>query len=309
MQKTKYKKISVLFSAVVIFILSCFSVAAKTNTSATMTLICKKDNTILTGMNWDIYYIGQRTENTYTLEGAFADYPVSIDATSTDSMVNAAATLENYAVVDHIPYTNAGIIDADGYLKFTGLASGLYLVSGNVFNQGVVFYQPTPVLVEINLEFEKPDIDLIVYPKIKYALLSEIDMNNIVKKLWIDSKETHEPIDVDIYKNGDFYESVTLSEENKWSYNWTATEYAQWRVREVNAPPEYSVNYKSDNGKFIIENTFHGVEPTTVVTTTAPPTVLPQTGQMWWPVFVLGFGGIILIIIGLSVKGKKRSKK
>ncbi len=301
-------KITIFLSVAIMLIISCFSGVYASEDTATLTLICKKENTILTGMNWDIYYIGQRTENTYTLEGDFADYPVSIDATSTNSMVNAAATLENYAVVDHISYTNSDIIDTEGYLKFSDLKSGLYLVSGHVFNQGVVFYQPTPVLVEINLEVEKPDIDLIVYPKIKYALLSEIDMNNKLKKLWIDSKETHDPIEVDIYKNGDFYESVTLSEENEWSYNWTATEYAQWRVREVNAPPEYSVNYQSDNGKFIIENTFHGVEPTTVVTTTAPP-VLPQTGQMWWPVFVLGLGGIILIIIGLSIKGKKRSKK
>ncbi len=308
MQKKIYTEITAFLSAAVILFLACFSGVYASEKTATMTLICKRADTVLTGMNWDVYYVGQRTGNSYTLEGDFADYQVSIDATSTDSMVNAAVTLENYAIVDNIPFTNSGLIDEQGYLKFSELKSGLYLVSGHVFNIGVVYYQPSPVLVEIDLNVEDPDIDLIVYPKIKYALLSEIDMNNTVKKLWLDSKETHEPLDIEIYRNGDLFQSVKLSDENEWTYSWTATEYAQWRVKEVKVPADYSVNYQSDNGKYVIENTFHGVETPIVTTTTAPPQKLPQTGQLWWPVILMGSCGAVLIVVGMRLMGRKRRK-
>lgn len=36
------------------------------------------------------------------------------------------------------------------------------------------------------------------------------------------------------------------------------------------------------------------------------PTQLPQTGQLWWPVPILGLGGIILIAIGAYWKRKKK---
>ncbi len=306
MQKKAINKITAVFSAILIFIAVCTGIVHAEQQTATLTLICKRADTILTGMNWDIYYIGQRSGDGYNLEGAFSGYPVTMDVHSTDSMVNAAVTLENYAIVDKIPLSFSGYIDEQGYLTFSGLSSGLYLVSGHVFNIDEVFYQPSPVLVEIDLERDDPDIDLIVYPKIRYALLSEINMNNTVKKLWLDSKQSHDPLDIEIYKNGDLYKAVTLSEENEWSYSWEATEYAQWRVKEVTVPTDYSVNYYSDNGKFVIENTFFGVEPPTETTTTVPPPPVPQTGQLWWPVILMGSLGAVLIVVGLRIKIKNR---
>lgn len=323
MRKIFFNRIPAVLLSILIFAFA-LPLTAVAETDATMTLICKRADTILSGMNWDIYYIGQRCENTYTLEGSFADYPVSIDVSSTQSMVNAAVTLENYAVIDNIPYTHSGYIDEYGYLTFSGLKSGLYLVSGHIFNVDVVFYQPSPVLVEIDLEAEDPDIDLIVYPKIKYALLSEVNLNNSVKKNWFDTKQSHDPIEVEIYKNGDIFDTVTLSEDNDWAHSWKATEYAQWRVKEKVVPKDYTVNYYSDNGKFVIENTsFVSEPPPTETTTELPPEIttetlteitttttvspppLPQTGQLWWPVIVMGSVGAVLIVVGIRLKIKK----
>lgn len=305
MQKKIITKIIVVFSIIAAFTFTCCTGIFASDT-ASLTLICKKANTILTGMNWDIYYVGQRTGDTYRLEGLFANYPVSINPYSVDSMASAALTLENYAIVDEIPYENSGYIDKEGYLKFPALKSGLYLVCGDIFNIAEVFYQPSPTLVEIDTDTENPDIDLIVYPKIKYALLSEVNLNNSLKKLWIDSKETHEPVHVKIFKNGDVYKTVELNEENEWQYNWTATEYAQWRTKEIDIPPQYTVNYYSDNGKFVVENKFNGVEETV---TTAAPQKLPQTGQLWWPVIAMGSVGTASITIGMRLRYKKRRKR
>lgn len=306
MKKTVHIRLIALISAaLMLFISAAVYPSHAISQNGSLTLICRRGNTILTGMNWRLYHVGKCQGDNYVLDGDFSNYPVLIDKKSANVMNNAAVTLENYAILDNLPYINSGVIDDEGYLTFPNLKSGLYMVSGDVFNIKETFYQPSAALIEINTDTDKSDVDLVVYPKVKYALLSEINLNNTVKKIWNDTKQSHEPIDVEIYKNSELHETVTLSEENSWTYSWKATDYSQWRVKEAAVPADYIVNYQIDNGKYAIENTFTGIEAP-VVTTIPEPQKLPQTGQLWWPVIVMGSAGIILIIIGIKLK--KRSK-
>ncbi len=306
------KKIIAILTALMFAFVFTLSMTVSAEDTVSLTLICKKDDTVLTGMNWRLYYIGHRSENTYTFEGDFADYAIDIDATSIDSMSSAATTLENYAIIDQIPCINAGHIDMQGYLVFPYLKSGLYMVSGDIFNIEEVFYQPSPALIEIDTDTEDNNIELIVYPKITYALLSEINLNNIVRKIWNDDKIEHPSIEVEIFRNAELFKTVTLNDENNWQYEWKDTEAAEWRVKEKIVPPDYTVVYKSDNGKFAIENTYNGIEevttesPTTTVITTTVTTEpkLPQTGQLWWPVIAMSGIGAVMIVIGIKMRIK-----
>ncbi len=103
MVKNKYARLAVLFSAVMLIfaVVMSFSVSAA-NDVMSLTLICKKEEKILTGMNWRLYYVGQRSGDGYTLDGDFSNYSVDIKAGDADSMNEAAHTLENNAILDQI---------------------------------------------------------------------------------------------------------------------------------------------------------------------------------------------------------------
>lgn len=310
MIKIKYKRLASLVTAVLlIFAVFLPLSASAADDKVSLTLICKKGDTILTGMNWRLYYVGQRLGSGYTLEGDFSDYSVTMEAANQDSMNKAALTLENYAIVDQIKPINKGQIDENGYLVFPALKSGLYMVSGDVFNIEEVFYKPAVALVEIDTTNDENNVDFVVYPKVKFVLLSEINLNNTVKKIWKDNKKTHDAVTIEIYKNAELFNVVNLSEENKWTYSWKAIDAAEWRVKESIVPKDYEVAYKSDNGNHAVENTFVGIEPPEPTTAPHPPEPsLPQTGQLWWPVFVMGGGGFILIIVGIRINRKNGVK-
>lgn len=309
MNKIKHIRLTAfVFAILMIFSLAFSASAAGVNDKISLTLICRNGNNILTGMNWRIYYVGKRVGNELVLDGSFKDYPVSLESALTDSSGTAANTLENYAIVDRVAPLSSGQIDENGYLVFPELENGLYMVSGDIFNVNEVFYQPMVSLVEIDSSVDESNVEMVVYPKIKYALLSDIDLNNIVKKIWKDNKTFHEDLQVEIYKNAELFKTVTLSEENQWTYKWKANEAASWRVKEVEVPKDYSVVYESSNGKHVIENTFNGIgeiietKPAPTTAPLPPEPKLPQTGQLWWPVVLMGCSGVILIIVGIKIK-------
>ena len=80
-----------------------------------------------------------------------------------------------------------------------------------------------------------------------------------ILKLWKgDSGQVDRPqsIEAEIFRDGVSYQTVTLSEENYWSYSWTAKEDgADWMVVERNVPSGYSVTVEERDTTFILTNT------------------------------------------------------
>ncbi len=323
------KKIYRCFCAAVCFVLTLGMLCSMSfhgsadSIKGSLTLICKKDDIILSGMEWSLYRVGERVGKKYVLGGKFAGYPVSLSDTSAEGLSIAAATLENYAVIDNIGSDAKGIIDAEGYLVFPKLESGLYMVCGKNFYVGETVYEPSAVLVEINPSVGNEGIDLMVYPKVIYKILSETSRTHVLKKIWTDSGQLHPAIQVEIYKGGVLEETVTLDDSNSWTYSWFTENYAEWRVKETVVPAGYSVSYRTSDGQYVIENKYGSdySEETQPVTeqVTSPPSItvtatggsvqkLPQTGQLWWPVPVMACGGIVMIIVGLRLRGSKKSE-
>ena len=133
---------------------------------------------------------------------------------------------------------------------------------------------------------------------------------------------------------------VALSASNGWKYTWTGLDEGKWSVKESVVPTDYAVSYEETTtaeGKTItVKNTKGGggvlgesrekttpketekkkkknVKGTSREGDTASEqgsTRLPQTGQLWWPVWLLSGLAAVLVIIGLILRmsGKKDLK-
>lgn len=299
-----------------------FTASADTVTG-TLTLICRTDDVTLTGLHWDLYRVGSRIGPDFVLDGDFSDYQVDLTDFSAEGMSNAAKSLENYAVVDGIPPLASGETDTDGLMKFENLVPGLYLLSGTDLVIGTTTYVPSTLLLEIDSSGQSVDLD--AYPKIIYRIDSSEVVIYTVKKIWRTEDgqpvDTTAPIIAEIYCNNELYETITLSDENDWTYTWEGESTDEWRVKEVNIPDNCTVVYDSNETQFAIVNTVsppivtttttittsNKTETTTTtkvtVTTTKKPNdeKIPQTGQLWWPVPLLGLLGIICIAVGFRI--------
>ena len=114
-----------------------------------------------------------------------------------------------------------------------------------------------------------------------------------VRKVWSNDnlKERPDSVTVTLYNGDVAYDSVRLGAWNNWSYSWKdLNAYGNWQVIETNIPRGYTPYYSVNNG---------------VVTITNSRTLI-QTGQLNWPIWVLGGAGLVLILGGAVVLGKKK---
>ena len=117
-----------------------------------------------------------------------------------------------------------------------------------------------------------------------------------------------------IRDDGMVYSTVTLTAENNWRHTWNGLDAArQWYV--VEDPVEgYDATVTREGITFVVTNSRSDApeepdqptnptpptdtdEPTTPATPTGP--ILPQTGQLWWPVPALIAAGLLLVVLGL----------
>lgn len=292
-----------------------------------LSLWCVKDDEILTGMHWRIYRVGHREQKNYVFEGEFAAYrPTLGDQTKpmlewdAETIASAAETLSWYAELDKIPFRADGNTDADGKLVFSGLEDGLYLVTGDSLNVGEKIYIPSAIFFEVNSNQEN---NLDAFPKIIRASLNHEETRYAVKKVWANNENQPPALDTyilcEIYCDGKLNETVRLDRTNNWQYRWVGESGHRWLVKEKEIPENYTVSYQDNERQYIIVNTYEEPTPTTTETTTTLPQTtttvqtvvtvpkepkLPQTGQLWWPVFPLAGGGLVLIGIGIGLRKK-----
>ena len=118
----------------------------------------------------------------------------------------------------------------------------------------------------------------------------------VVRKVWSsdDMKDRPDSVTVTLY-NGDVpYETVRLGAWNNWTYTWKdLSAYGNWQVIESNIPKGYVPSYSVSGNVVTITNTRS----------------LIQTGQLNWPIWVLGGAGLVLVSLGgvMLVKKKKHN--
>ncbi|MDE6540133.1 MAG: hypothetical protein K2K66_08070 [Ruminococcus sp.] len=279
-------KKSKLFSIVVcmITVLSVLSLMIPRNVSAdsnerSLTLVCVSDDTILVGMNWKIYKVGRRTasKNNFVQTGDFSGIQVNMSRLTPERIQQAAQTFQSYAIASGIQPLQAGVTNERGEVQFSGLDSGLYLLSGTLLKIGTHYYQPATTLVE--LKEDDSNLAYNAYPKFsEYEVANGEVRAHVVYKEWVGDEEhldmRPDHVIVDIYKNEEYYQTVTLNEANRWRYRWTESgDMSNWIVMEKNPPENYEVNIEYDTN-YRIQNSYNDVPFTT---TTVPVETVTTT--------------------------------
>ncbi len=286
------------------------------------------------------------------LSGEFASLPIEIgDLTDSENVNRLAYTLASYAADGVGEIAASGVTNGLGYVDFEKLPAGIYLVTGTSGAIGDLIYTPKPALISIT-----ETSDAMIEASLKYNVTaSGVVRAYTVKKVWSDKDGTARPqsVTVQLLRDSEFYDEVTLSAGNGWSHRWNSlsSDY-DWNVIETNIPANYTVSITLEEITFTIENTAAGSSETTettapttttAVTTTSVTNVtgtdittdttpksstttqtasiyttpgggsdtpkLPQTGQLWYPVPILFFAGLLLFIIGfLARSGDKHEE-
>lgn len=116
-----------------------------------------------------------------------------------------------------------------------------------------------------------------------------------VHKVWSNDNGKARPssVTVTLY-NGDIaYDRVRLSAHNNWTYTWKDPDaYGNWQVTETNIPKGYVPSYSVSGNIVTVTNT-RG---------------LIQTGQLNWPIWVLGGAGLALVALGGAMLVKKKKQ-
>ena len=116
-----------------------------------------------------------------------------------------------------------------------------------------------------------------------------------VHKVWSNDNGKARPssVTVTLY-NGDIaYDRVRLSAHNNWTYTWKdPNAYGNWQVIETNIPKGYVPSYSVSGNIVTVTNTRS----------------LIQTGQLNWPIWVLGGAGLALVALGGAMLLKKKKQ-
>lgn len=354
MGKTLKKRSAVIFCVIGLLLwiaaASIVSVRAADSTYP-IYLSCKNGETAVSGMTWKLYELGIRTDSktsdiySIKLNDTFSAYQVDTENMTASDVADVAKTLESYAVIDEIEPYATGVTDENGFLQFTDLPEGVYLLCGEQTEIDSKIYVPAASIVESGSNMS--NLDWTVYPKFEVRDVPEEESETYtVMKVWKNDENEPEArpynIEAEIYCNGELYETVTLSGQNDWTYTWEGDPDCQWKVVEKNIPDNYTVIVRDNLTQFVIVNTFEGTPPQETTTTTAVTTVpdesastpeettitttvnvpattpvttdrvsggiikLPQTGQLWWPVPVLILAGFVSIAVGIRLKRKNK---
>lgn len=264
--------------------------------SCTLKLEYSREGEPFSGLEIAIYRVADLYEDgSYALTDPFSGYPVKIhDIQSQLEWREAANTLAAYAQADGLTPTAIAHTDESGYVTFSELKTGLYLVrevtgrngEGICCFESFIIFLPRPQ-TDGTAVFD-------VTAKPKSTVIPEEPAQYQVVKLWKDAGSQNQrptSITVDIMKNGQLVETVVLSAENNWSYGWSAPAGDSWAVVERNVPEGYTVTITVNQTCFTITNTC-----------TTPDPDWPQTGDTFHLrlcILLMSLSGIGLMALGI----------
>ncbi len=251
------------------------------------------------GAEFSLYKIASvASQADITLADEYSDYDVDLESE------NVALTLASYIQSDNIQPLATAVTDENCVAKFNNIQKGVYLILGSSKVVDNVKYTALPVIASLPFSYNDSLVwDLEVngkYESVPYDSSVELSVLKIWKNVPSENLQPKE-VSISLTKNGEIYDTITLNSDNNWKHKWTKlNESDQWAVIENNVPNGYEVNIQKDKNTFVVTNIY---KKTDVPPTPSTPT-LPQTGQLWWPVYVLAVVGICFIIAGVIRRRK-----
>lgn len=326
-----------------------------------LTLSYVYDSVALPGVQVSIYQVAVMNKSgRYSLTSNFAN--TKVDVTGKTDWTKVAQTLPGGIALYSISATASAGSDAKGQVSFTGLAPGLYLILANRITMDGYIYTFSPTLLPLPSlgADDRWTYDVSANPESNWVY--DVTANTkpgrnpssgsggggggsegvqyvsyqIIKR-WVDlGYETNRPksVTIEILKNGVPYTTQILSDENNWTYNWTAPDDgSDWLVVERDTGKAYTVTVTESEGVFVVTDSYteeleedplpegpaptespvpedpangnqDGSTPADSNTPVMPTGNLPQTGQLWWPVPLMSAGGLVLFALGWAMRRK-----
>lgn len=230
-------------------------------------------------------------EENYKLTGVFSNYSVDLK----QDVQGAANALENRILMDGIEADAYAASDSSGKASFSGLESGIYLVVGKEVESNGVFYMPQVSLVSLSGDLS---VDL------KYETSNKASRIHVLK-VWKKDNKKSRPKSIEVCllrSDGIVVDKVKLNSDNQWSYTWDSlsTLYT-YSVMETSVPSGYKESCFREMDSVVLTNTGNYTDKKKE----KKDDELAFTGQLWWPVPVLLFVGLVLFGLGRQLRNEK----
>ena len=274
------------------------------------------------GFPYRIYKVGEvQSDGECVLQGAFADAAVNMNIQTAADSADAALALSGYADVKGIQPTLSGNTGADGTAGIKLTDGELYLLKEESYKVGVTTYRSVARLFTASqIEVDSDGMRVLV---VKYESIEEGEKKEVtytVRKIWDDKKGMKRPQNVTVLllKNGQVFETVTLSQVNNWTYSFTVLDDGSvFSVQEDNIPEDYVSIVSKRDYTFMVTNTLLDTPGQENTPTSTPNTSLtsesthrgaPKTGDisLRGPIALIALSGVILLIFGIRfIKSRK----
>ena len=307
----KYTKKLFTFTAAAIALILVFcsvsAFCAAEETRGSLTFVCD-----VGGAQLRLYKAGERTASGVQPTEQFKGYHVDL------SSPNAAQTLAAYAQRDKLSPLAQTATAENGEALFDNLEQGVYLCVGDNFEKDGVRYSVMPAVIILPHDSGEQQ-NWRLRAQMKYEKQTETITSVSCCKIWKSEEGTadYHEVTAQLLCDGSVYDEVVLNEANNWKHTWSNLSGSHsWNVTEKELSADYTVEIVRSETLFTITNTTGPQQETTApVETTAPtePTspspFIPQTGQLNWPVPVLCFIGLALILLGILTVKKNNYDK
>jgi hypothetical protein len=221
------------------------------------------------------------------------------------------STLETHILAYAVEADRITVTDQDGQAGFEALTPGLYLAMTEPVTAQDWKYIFDSALVALPGLGTEGIWEYQVAVTSKFQAIPPVTPDEKIEykvvKLWKgDAGRTDRPqsVQVELFCDGISCETVILSEENHWTYSWSAPDDgAVWKVVERNVPDGYTMTVEQRESAFVLTNTWGMADPDI-------PTP-PQTGDtanILLYVVLMNVSGLLLIIFGITGKRKQHEE-
>ena len=307
--------VTIILLCLCFWLTPCYAMATSTtdasepinvNAECTLTLSYTCDGTAFENISVKLYKIADVSSDfQYTLTSHFEPSELILNGVRTTGEWDVIrSTLEAHIIADNIKADAIAKTDSEGIVCFEDLKPGLYLaVVGTVTQEDIICFFDSALVALPGLSADgRPQYQVTVASKSEMIPPSDKEIELKVLKLWKgDEGRNSRPknIEVEIFRDGASYKKVVLSEDENWSYSWTAKDDgAKWTVIERNTPSSYTMTAQNRGTSFILTNTYTPAKPD-------GPFDAPQTGDTFnimLYVILMIVSGSMLIILGIIGK-------
>ena len=279
-------------------------------TECSLTLSYRWDEAGFANISVELYKIADVSADAqYSLTSPFLPSGLALNGIQSAVEWNVIrSTLEAHILASAIEADYVAVTDQTGQVHFDALKPGLYfLAAEQAEREGLQCFFGSSLIALPGLGTDGLwQYQMAVSPKpgVIPPVTPDEEIQYKVLKLWKDKHhQSKRPasIDVEIFRNGESFETVRLSEKNNWSYAWAApADGAVWKVVERNIPNGYSVTVEESAASFVLTNTW---EPEEDVSENMPKT--GDTSNILFYIVMAYVSGIGLILVGIAGKRKR----